>query len=318
MVIDERASSLLPDVISQTSVSGLKLLGKSFIVGAESNKSISSVERLWRDMHETGVLRRTLLLALGGGVACDVAGFVASSYMRGIPYALVPTTLMGQVDAAIGGKVGFNLLDQKNLIGSFYQPLGIVVDTALLDALPDRVLAAGLAEVVKVGVIGCPALFDLVEDASLDKLRTHTALTRRIVELAVTEKLRHLSSDPTEVGDLRRALNFGHCVGHAIEAVLRYEWLHGECVSVGIAVACRAGERSGLTSSSVSHRVHKVLGGLGLPIYVPMEISEQVWQHLENIGNVRNGELNLVVPGEIGEALVLPQWPAAVSWEEVA
>jgi 3-dehydroquinate synthase len=317
VMADSKAMDIVQAATRVASDCGLTVLGLSGVDGNELSKSYESVMRLWREMHDAGVLRRTLILGIGGGVTCDVVGFTASTYMRGLPYALVPTTLMAQVDAGIGGKTGFNLFGQKNLIGSFYHPASVTIDTNLITDLPDRVLAAGLAEVIKVGVVGCPELFELIIDRDLAQLRTDPGLVNKIVRLAVSEKFRQLRGDPVEVGDLRRALNFGHCVGHAIEAEIGYEWLHGECVAAGMAVASRLGERMGISDPALVERLIRTIGQFGLPLHVPRELSEKVWEHLHQIARVRNGRLHVVVPSRLGRPVTLPEWPTSVPWKAV-
>ncbi|MEU8928851.1 3-dehydroquinate synthase family protein [Streptomyces sp. NPDC048409] len=316
-VADRACRSVLDTARDEAAKSGLHALGVSVLTGQETDKSIGSVRRIWREMSAAGVLRRTLVVGIGGGVTCDVTGFIAGTYMRGVPYALLPTTLMAQVDAAIGGKTGFNLHGQKNLIGAFHHPVGVVIDPGTMELLPDRVIANGLAEVIKVAVIGSPELFETVATASLDEVRSDPVLADRVVRLAVREKLRQLSRDPMEVGDLRRPLNFGHCVGHAIEAELGYSWLHGECVAAGMAVASRLGERTGHTAPGLVIRLLETLTRFGLPIHVPGEIDQAVWKHLDRIARVRNGALHIVVPEGLGSSASLPSWPSGVTWREV-
>lgn len=316
-VADQACRSVLGTARDEAAKHGLRTLGVSGLTGQESVKSIGSVRRIWREMSAAGVLRRTLVVGIGGGVTCDVTGFIASTYMRGVPYALLPTTLMAQVDAAIGGKTGVNLHGQKNLIGAFHHPVGVVIDPGTMALLPDRVIANGLAEVIKVAVIGCPELFEIVAATTLDEVRSDPALAGTVVRLAVREKLRQLSRDPMEVGDLRRPLNFGHCVGHAIEAELGYAWLHGECVAAGMAVASRLGERTGHTAPALLTRLVDTLAGFGLPVHVPDGIDQAVWKHLDRIACVRNGALHIVVPERLGSSVSLPTWPSEVAWDDV-
>nr|WSX53884.1 3-dehydroquinate synthase [Streptomyces sp. NBC_00974] len=316
-VADRACRSVLDTARNEATRSGLDTLGVSGLTGQESVKSIGSVRRIWREMSAAGVLRRTLVVGIGGGVTCDVTGFIASTYMRGVPYALLPTTLMAQVDAAIGGKTGFNLHGQKNLIGAFRHPVGVVIDPDTVRLLPDRVLANGLAEVIKVAVIGSPELFETVAATTLEEVRSDPVLAGTVVRLAVREKLRQLSRDPMEVGDLRRPLNFGHCVGHAIEAELGYSWLHGECVAAGMAVASRVGERTGHTDRALVSRILDILVRFGLPIHVPDGFDQVVWKHLARIERVRNGALHIVVPERLGTSVSLPTWPTEVAWNDV-
>ncbi|TYB39691.1 3-dehydroquinate synthase [Micromonospora sp. AP08] len=316
-VADHACKSVLETAREEALTCGLATLGTSSLTGQESDKGIESVQRIWREMSSAGVLRRTLVIGIGGGVTCDITGFIAGTYMRGVLYALLPTTLMAQVDAAIGGKTGINLHGQKNLIGAFYHPIGVVIDPDAIRSLPDRVLASGLAEVIKVAVIGSPELFETVATATLGNFRSDPALAWAVVRLAIREKLRQLSRDPMEVGDLRRPLNFGHCVGHAIEAELGYDWLHGECVAAGMAVASRLGARTGHTDPDLVARVLAVLERLSLPVHVPDEVTQAVWDHLVRIERVRNGSLHIVVPKGLGATTSLPSWPAGVAWQDV-
>jgi len=317
VVTDALAAGTAGQVAEAAEAVGLEVLGRSVLDGAEAGKSEAAVTGLWSDLSAAGTLRRTVVVGVGGGVVCDVVGFVAATYMRGVPYVLVPTTLMAQVDAAIGGKTGFNHGGQKNLVGGFAHPSGVVIDPALLAELPDRVLAGGVAEIAKVGIIGHSGLFAALEASTFDDLRHDLDRIHEIVRISVAEKLRHLAADPVEVGDLRRVLNFGHCVGHAVEAEVGYSWLHGECVAVGIAVATRVSHALGLVRPAEAQRVYGLLDQYQLPQHVPAEYADRVWVHLSRISRVRNGPLHLVVPREIGRVEVLTDWPGDVSWEEV-
>lgn len=317
VVMDLLARGTADQVAAAAEAAGLEVLGRTVLNGAEVGKSEAAVTGLWSELSAAGTLRRTVIVGIGGGVVCDVVGFVAATYMRGVPYVLVPTTLMAQVDAAIGGKTGFNHGGQKNLVGGFAHPSGVVIDPALLADLPDRVLAGGVAEIAKVGIIGHPALFAALERSTFDDLRYDRDRAHEIVRIAIAEKLRHLATDPVEVADLRRVLNFGHCVGHAVEAEVGYTWLHGECVAVGIAVATRVSLALGLVQPSEAARIHDLLEQYQLPQHVPADFIDRVWGHLGRISRVRNGPLHLVVPREVGRVEVLTDWPEDVSWEEV-
>ncbi len=316
-IADGNCRWMMTNIYDEAIARGLSILGTSDLTGDESRKCSDSVTRIWAEMHRARVLRRTLVVGVGGGVACDITGFVASTYMRGVPYALLPMTLMAQVDAAIGGKTGFNELGQKNLIGTFYNPIGVVIDPDTVRSLSDRVLAAGLAEVVKVAVIGNRELFDVVATAELEEFRTDMLLAPKVIRLAIREKLRQLSGDPMELEDLRRFLNFGHCVGHAVEAELGYTWLHGECVAAGMAVASRLGVRTGHADAADVSRIIDSLTRLGLPVNIPEEVAPAVWNHLDRIVRVRNGALHIVVPRRIGACTSLPAWPTEIAWEDV-
>lgn len=318
IVLDEAACGPAPvaNITALLNGAGLAVLGAPIVVsGSESSKSVDEAIRICSELVERGTRRRTMLVAIGGGGICDLVGFVASIFMRGLPYILFPSSLLAQVDAAIGGKVAVNFGGQKNLVGAFAHPSAVVADVSLLETLPPRALSAGIAEVIKVAVIGCPELFDVVERAGSHPA---SAVLSEIVRLAIAEKLRQLETDPFEVNELDRLLNFGHCVGHAIEAELGYELLHGECVAIGMAVATRISYRLGLCDRGTLDRIQRQLEAYALPTEVPRQSWARVWAHLERIARVRNGNLRLVVPLEIGAATVLPNWPEALSLADVA
>jgi 3-dehydroquinate synthase len=217
--------------------------------------------------------RDTTAIALGGGVVGDITGFAAASYMRGIRFLQVPTTLLAQVDASIGGKTGINHPKGKNLIGAFHQPAAVVIDTATLDTLPDREFNAGMAEVVKYGAIMDTALFDWLErNSGPIKAREADAL-QYFIRRAVENKAEIVSADEKEAG-IRAILNFGHSFGHALETLTGYgQFLHGEAVAIGIVIATRLSESRGLCPGGVAERVKEMLQGFGLPVAVPDSVS---------------------------------------------
>jgi len=215
-----------------------------FFRGGEARKKLTEVETLAEQMVEKGADRSSIIIAFGGGILTDVAGFLAAIFMRGIPVIQVPTTLLAQVDAAIGGKTGVNLVGGKNLIGSFHQPLAVLIDPALLDTLPEREYRAGLFEIVKHGVIADPALFWLMRREPQRVLSHEPALVDRMIGDSVRLKAKVVSGDEKEE-DRRRILNFGHTFGHALEAETGYsQFLHGEAVAWGMKAATLLSERT--------------------------------------------------------------------------
>jgi 3-dehydroquinate synthase len=268
----------------------------------ERSKSLPTVERLLQELRHRGVERRTVLVAVGGGVLCDLVGFVAAVFMRGLPYINVPTSLMAQVDAAIGGKVGVNHQSAKNLIGALYHPAQVLVDPELPTSLPLREISNGLAEVVKVGVIADPCLFELLERSA----DSGPALPfEEIIRRAIVAKLQLLSDDPFE-RDLRRLLNFGHSVGHALEAATGYrKYRHGEAVSIGIATATQVAVQKGVCGGDTGQRIIGTLTNLRLPTAMTAEHHDAVWDNIGMIQRIRNGSLNFVVPRSIGECDIL-------------
>jgi 3-dehydroquinate synthase len=215
-----------------------------FFRGGEARKKLVEVETLAEQMVEKGADRSSIIIAFGGGILTDVAGFLAAIFMRGIPVIHIPTTLLAQVDAAIGGKTGVNLIGGKNLIGSFHQPLAVLIDPAVLDTLPEREYRAGLFEIVKHGVIADPALFWLMRREPQRVLSHEPAVVDRMIGDSVRLKAKVVSGDEKEE-DRRRILNFGHTFGHALEAETGYSrFLHGEAVAWGMKAATLLSERT--------------------------------------------------------------------------
>jgi 3-dehydroquinate synthase len=290
------------------------------VPAGEPSKSVAVATRLWDDLRRLGVRRRTMLVALGGGVMCDLVGFVAATYLRGVPYVNVATSLMGQVDGAIGGKVGVDHATGKNLIGAFYHPALVVIDPDCLATLPRREIGNGLAETVKVAVIGSQGLFGRLEalaawlarrvdqepDQGLDAMDPAIlAQLDPIILEAIEIKLDMLAPDPFEQ-DLRRMLNLGHSVGHALEAATAYQtYRHGEAVAIGLATVAALAADDGRCSDETFRRLVALLRGLGLPTAVPAALRDKVWAFMEAVRLVRNGKLLLVVPREIGRCEIV-------------
>jgi 3-dehydroquinate synthase len=232
--------------------------------------------------------RKTTLVALGGGVIGDMTGFAAATYMRGVPFVQIPTTLLAQVDSSVGGKTGINHPLGKNMIGAFYQPRAVIADTATLDTLPDRELSAGLAEVIKHGAILDAGFFDWIE-ANIGKLmaRDHAALAHAIAR-SCEIKADVVARDERE-GGLRAVLNFGHTFGHAIEAGLGYgEWLHGEAVGCGMVMAADLSRRLGLIDDAAVERVRNLVKAAGLPVVAP-DLGVERWIELMEVDKKNEG-----------------------------
>jgi 3-dehydroquinate synthase len=309
IIIDDRVAKHLMDVLGES----MHRHGIPFEVltvsPGERSKSRRAASRLLDNLRQLGAQRRTLLLAVGGGVICDLVGLVASLYMRGLPYVNLPTTLMAQVDGAIGGKVAVNHPEAKNLLGAFYHPVRVLVDADLLGSLPRREVSNGLAEVVKVAVLADPRLFGLVEGLDLTDVerldRDGVDTMAEVVRRSIAAKLALLAHDPFE-RDLRRVLNFGHSIGHALESSTGYRtYRHGEAVSVGLAVATEISTQEKICDQDTRDRIIDTLRRLALPTVVPDVLTASVWHHVEIIKRIRNGSLNFVVPAEIGVAQIL-------------
>ncbi|EPX56498.1 3-dehydroquinate synthase [Cystobacter fuscus DSM 2262] len=283
------------------------------IPAGEPSKSVAQAQRLWDELRSRSVRRRTVLVALGGGVLCDLVGFAATTYLRGIPYVNIATSLMGQVDGAIGGKVGVDHSTGKNLIGGFYHPALVVIDPSYLATLPLAEVINGLAEVVKVALIGTPGLFEQLErlpmqqDWALDQPAPRHLIEGLgpIIPAAIGKKLEMLAPDPFEQ-DLRRLLNLGHSVGHGLEAATNYvRYRHGEAVAIGIATVTALSVGMRLASVDTLRRVLRLLRKLRLPVSVPDDLRAVVWNHLETARLVRNGRLLLVMPTAIDQCTII-------------
>jgi 3-dehydroquinate synthase len=232
---------------------------------AEAGKTIDVAARCWDALGAAGFTRTDAVVGVGGGAVTDLAGFVAACWLRGVPVVQVPTSLLGMVDAAVGGKTGVNTAAGKNLVGAFHPPAAVVADLTTLDTLPRADLVAGLAEVVKCGFIADPAILDLVEADPAAAADPAGPVVRELVERAVRVKARVVSADLRESG-LREILNYGHTLGHAIEKVEGYAWRHGHAVSVGLVFAAALGRLAGRLDAVTADRHRSVLAALGLPV----------------------------------------------------
>ena len=274
----------------------------------ETSKSLEHAVRLWNWLAHTSLARRDAILTLGGGVINDTGGWVASGYMRGVPYINLPTTLLAQVDGALGGKVAVNHDVAKNLLGAFYQPLGVVSNVEYLTTISDRHLRAGLAEAIKKAVIASPAYWDFIE-ANVDAIlaRDLDAL-ERLVHCASAIKTALIERDPYE-DDLRRPLNFGHTIGHPLETVSGYgPLLHGEAVAFGMVVESRIAHNRGLLSAETLARVIELLRRSGLPTMardLPMRAdADAIVAATEKVRLIRAGSLRWVLPIDFGETVI--------------
>jgi 3-dehydroquinate synthase len=308
MITDETVDKLYAGRIADwLSNRGLKVQ-KIALPAGEGSKSLPAALHLLDWLASSDIRRRDVIVAVGGGVIIDTAGWVASIYMRGISYINVPTTLLAQVDAAIGGKVAVNHDTAKNLIGGFYSPDAVVSCTEWLSTLDARQTRAGLAEAIKMSIISSPPLFEFIEQ-NLESLRAlEPASLQILVHASSAIKCALVERDPFEV-DLRRTLNFGHTVGHSVETATGYgPVLHGEAVAYGMSVAVRIATARGVLPAETATRIVAILHALGLPT-LPEELPamppvEEVIGALEMVRQVRNGSLRFVLPTGIGSSLI--------------
>ncbi len=276
-----------------------------FFPGGETNKRISSVEILADEMLQRGADRTSVVVGLGGGIVTDVGGFLAAIFMRGIPVLQIPTTLLAQVDAAVGGKTGVNLTGGKNLLGSFHQPLAVLIDPQVLATLPEREYRAGLFEVVKCAIIRDPELFRLLV-AQAESVRTREpSVVDELIGASVRIKAEVVSADERE-GDLRRILNFGHTIGHAMEAETRYErFLHGQAVAWGMIAAIRLAELIGELKSEDAKVMRELIQLYG-PLPPATGLSPQkLVGRLASDKKTLQGSVHFVVPTAIGHVKIV-------------
>ncbi|OPX84764.1 MAG: 3-dehydroquinate synthase [Pelotomaculum sp. PtaB.Bin104] len=268
----------------------------------EQFKTMATAERLYDLAYESGLDRHSPVVALGGGVVGDTAGYVAATYLRGIPLIQVPTTLLAQVDSGVGGKVAVNHPRGKNIIGVFYQPRLVLADVSLLKTLPQRELRSGLAEVIKYGVIWSEEFFGWLEENLEMLLAGDASSLIHVVRESCRIKAKVVEADETE-GGLRAILNFGHTVGHAVEALTGYKkYTHGEAVGIGMVVAARLARSLGLLGVSELARIEGLVCRAGLPHQLPDYLStKEIVESLSHDKKVVGGKLTFVLPGQIGK-----------------
>jgi 3-dehydroquinate synthase len=280
----------------------------------ESSKEFAAFGQLMNDLLDQRPDRKTTLVALGGGVVGDLTGFAAAVLLRGVDFIQVPTTLLAQVDSSVGGKTGINTRHGKNLVGAFYQPRLVLIDTDMLDTLPPRELLAGYAEVAKYGLIDAPELFTWCEENGAALLAGDAARRTYAIEQSCLAKARIVAADERETGDLRALLNLGHTFGHALEAETGFgpDLLHGEAVGAGMALAFDLSARMGLCPAADAERVRRHLAAVGLPVRLRAigGGNRRDWQAARLIDHMRGdkkaeaGRLTFVLARGIGKAFV--------------
>ena len=275
------------------------------IEDGEAFKTLATVEQILDHLLQQRHDRRCTIIALGGGVVGDIAGFAASIYQRGVNFVQIPTTLLSQVDSSVGGKTGVNHPLGKNMIGAFYQPRCVIADMSTLETLPPRELAAGLAEVIKYGLIHDPGFFDWLEQNIDALIRLDSAALAQAVLVSCQTKARVVEIDERE-GGLRAILNLGHTFGHAIETVQGYgNWLHGEAVAAGMMMAIDLSIRQGWIDESVRDRSRKLLQRAGLPVSPPEDMTPDQFLEVMAIDKKSiGGTITLILLRALGEAVI--------------
>jgi 3-dehydroquinate synthase len=274
LVTNTTVAPLYTEALRASIASAAPGLGNGLVMveleDGERFKTMASVERIYDAALDAGIDRRAVIVALGGGVVGDLAAFAASTILRGVRFVMIPTTLLSQVDSSVGGKTGMDRPQGKNLVGTFWQPSAVLIDPSTLDTLPQRELLAGLAEVVKTGIILDAALFGRLERDAGKLLARDPEVLTEVIARCVRIKADVVEQDEREEKGLRRILNFGHTVAHAVEQVTGYDrFLHGEAVAIGMGVAARLSERRGICAAADARRIEDLLERLGLCHEVP-------------------------------------------------
>ena len=271
------------------------------VEAGEASKQTATALWLWEQLLQRKADRKTVVVAVGGGVIGDLAGFVAATFARGIPFVQVPTTLLAQVDSSVGGKVGINLPGAKNMVGAFWQPRGVLIDTAVLATLPDREYRAGLAEVVKYGVILDAQFFEFLENNVAGLNARDDAVLQHAILRSCQLKAEVVSQDEREETGLRAVLNYGHTFCHAIETLTGYgEYLHGEAVAIGMVCASQLAERLGRVPAELTQRQHHLLRALHLPTDLPPLDPQAMLDVMARDKKAEQGQLRFVLPTRLG------------------
>ncbi len=281
-------------------------LDQLILPDGERYKTVETLEKIYNRLLEDHYDRSCVLIAIGGGVIGDTVGFAAATYQRGIDFIQIPTTLLSQVDSSVGGKTAVNHPLGKNMIGAFYQPKGVYIDLTTLETLPDREFSAGMAEVIKYGLIRDRGFFDWLEQNIEAIMARDSECLAEAILVSCRTKAEVVSADETEQG-LRAILNLGHTFGHAIEAAQEYkEWLHGEAVGAGMATAARMSQNMGWLVSTDIARIESLLSAAGLPLEAPQDIArEKLRSLMSHDKKVTRGQLRLVLLKQIGQAEVI-------------
>ena len=300
-------NSLYGEVVSNSFISQGWETDTIEVPEGESSKNLGQAERLFDQLLELNCDRKSLLVALGGGVIGDLVGFVAATYQRGVPFIQIPTTLLSQVDSSVGGKTAVNHPKGKNMIGAFYQPRLVVIDLETLRTLPQKEYRAGLAEIVKYGVIADAKLFEFLETNYKKVLNLDFECLSHIIETSCAIKANVVEKDERE-SHYRMILNFGHTFGHAIESLTHYsQFIHGEAVSIGMVRAAEISHSMGKCSAEIPRRLEVLLKNLGLPVDMPSLDAASVVDSLYHDKKTMDRKIKFILVNEIGSIEIADQ-----------
>ncbi len=312
IITDSHVNPLYGDVVKDKFGETSRPVDIIEIPAGEASKSLHTVLDVVRQLVRLRASRKSLLIALGGGVVGDVAGFIASIYMRSIPYVQIPTTLLAQVDSSVGGKTGVDLPEGKNLLGTFYQPSTVYIELSFLRTLSDKDFANGLAEIIKYGIIGNHNLFEFLEHESDGIKQRNPSLMKSLVARSCKIKANIVEMDEKELG-LRRILNFGHTLGHALEAASGYGLSHGQAVSIGMVGAAKISQKLDYLDGSACTRIIDLIRQYNLPIEVPAGMeTDQIMAFMASDKKAVAGQVHFVLVKEIGVPFVTADIPSDV------
>lgn len=304
IIADETVADLYGDIVVE-SLQNNNLKSELFTFPAgEASKNLSLFAELCSRLAQKGFDRKDGIIALGGGVTGDLAGFIAASYLRGIAFVQIPTTLLAQVDSSVGGKTGVDIPEGKNLVGAFYQPKAVYIDTSVLDTLPRDEFIGGMAEVIKYGVIRDAEFFKYLcenRDAAIDCDKN---IIEKIIYTCCKIKAEVVAKDEKEA-DLRRILNYGHTIGHAVEAVSKFSIIHGKAVAIGMVAAARIAVRKQLLAKDHCESIYQILEAYDLPTEIPKEFDRNlIKKYLCTDKKIVAGKISYVLPNKIGDVVI--------------
>lgn len=307
VISDEKVASLYgARLMDSLENAGLQAVLLTFPEG-ESHKTLETIGTLASKMAREGFDRHDAIIAFGGGVSGDIAGFLASAYMRGIPFVQIPTTLLAQVDSSVGGKTGVDIPEGKNLLGAFYQPRAVYIDIGFLKTLPEDEFLGGMAEVIKYGIIRDREFFRFLEKNREKLLQLDAELLTETVFKCCKIKAEVVAEDERE-GDIRRILNYGHTIGHAVESASDFTLIHGLAVSVGMAAAARISHGLGQLAGDERDRIIKILTDYNIPTEVPVDLDrKRIRKYLLTDKKVVAGSVFFVLPERIGKVFITDQ-----------
>jgi 3-dehydroquinate synthase len=310
LITDERVQPLFAGALVTALEAASVRVHVLSVPAGEASKSVTQAERLWNELATAKTDRKSIVIALGGGVVGDLAGFVAATYARGLSFIQIPTTLLAQVDSSVGGKVGINLPSAKNIVGAFWQPAGVLIDLDVLMTLPEREYLSGLAEVVKYGVILDAEFFAYLEANVAGILTRDSGALEHIVARSCQLKATVVEQDEREETGLRAVLNYGHTFCHAIETVTHYgQYLHGEAVACGMVYASRLAELLGRISGDVTIRQSNLLRKLRLPTSASGLATDDLLAAMQHDKKAEHGRLKFVLPNTLGKVELVSHVP---------